>query len=110
MNDNNDGWDLLSEEERIHFKKLDQGKSAREKVGFALVEALENSYEKWLELKTPAARKKYLTWRLRLRLKFNHRIDILERLNEEANIGLYDEEVGPLYNEVSHMEVWGGKG
>ena len=106
MNDNNDGWDLLSEEERTHFKELDRVKSAREKVGFALVEALENSYEKWLESKTPAARKRYLTWRLRLRLKFNHRIDILERLNEVANIGLYDEEVGPLYNEVRHTEVW----
>lgn len=109
-NNNNDGWDLLSEEEQIHFEKARNFKSAREKVGFALVEALEKSYENWLKLKTPGSKKKYLTWRLRLRLKFNHRLDILERLNEEAAIGLYDEEVGPLYDDLGHTEVWTGKG
>ena len=110
IDNNNDGWDLLSEEEQVQFEKAKNFKSAREKVGFAFVEALEKSYKNWLKLKTPASKKTYLTWRLRLRLKFNHRLDILERLNKEADVGLYDEEVGPLYDDLGHTEVWTGKG
>jgi hypothetical protein len=80
----------------------------REEVGFNMVEALEKAYEMWQQKKTPAAKKRYLTWRLRLRLKFNHRPELLLRLNEESSIGLFDEEVGPLYDDVGHVDVWSG--
>lgn len=82
--------------------------SAREEVGFSMVEALEKAYEVWQEKKTPASRKRYLTWRLRLRLRFNHRPELLLRLNEESSIGLFDEEVGPLYDDIEHTDVWSG--
>jgi hypothetical protein len=85
-------------------------KNIREIVGFGMVEAMEKSYETWLEKKTTSAQKRYLTWRLRFRLRFNHMPDVIERLEESANVGLFDEEVGPLYDEVAHTEVWTGKG
>lgn len=81
-------------------KAKQEVKSVREKVGFAMVEALEGSYAKWQENKSEGNRKRYLLWRLRLRLRFNDQPELLEKLNAETSIGLYDEEVGPLYDGV----------
>jgi hypothetical protein len=81
-------------------KTRQEVKSIREKVGFALIEALEGSYAKWQETKSEGNRKRYLLWRLRLRLRFNNQPELLEKLNAETSIGLYDEEVGPLYDNV----------
>lgn len=82
--------------------------SAREKVGFALVEALEKSYETWQNKRTESARQRYMTWRLRLRIRWNHDPELLIKLNQETSIGLFDEEPGPLYDDVEHEEVWTG--
>jgi hypothetical protein len=81
-------------------KTRQEVKSIREKVGFALIEALEGSYARWQEKKSEGNRKRYLLWRLRLRLRFNDQPELLEKLNAETSIGLYDEEVGPLYDDV----------
>ena len=81
-------------------KAQQEAKSVREKVGFAMIEALEGSYAKWQEKKSDGNRKRYLLWRLRLRLRFNNQPELLEKLNAETSIGLYDEEVGPLYDDV----------
>lgn len=94
----------------MRTKAKPKNQTAREEVGFAMVEAIEKSYETWLEKKTPSARKRYLTWRLRLRLRFNHRPELLERLNVEANIGLFDKEAGPLYDTIEHTDIWTGLG
>ena len=80
--------------------KRERKNSVREKIGFAMVDALEGTYAKWREKPTPGNRKRYLQWRLRLRLRFNDRPELLELLNEEADIGLFDEEVGPLYDTL----------
>jgi hypothetical protein len=81
-------------------KTRQEVKSTHEKVGFALIEALEGSYARWQEKKSEGNRKRYLLWRLRLRLRFNDQPELLEKLNAETSIGLYDEEVGPLYDNV----------
>lgn len=72
----------------------------REKIGYSTIDALEGTYAKWKEKPTEGNRKRYLTWRLRLRLRFNDQPELLERLDAETEIGLFDEEVGPLYDKV----------
>jgi hypothetical protein len=76
-------------------------KDIREVVGFALVEVLEQSYLKWKETPTEANQKRYLTWRLRLRVKLKHKPGVLLELIEKCPLtGLLDEEVGPLYDNL----------
>lgn len=82
-------------------QELRSKKTIYDIVGFGMVEALENSYQKWKEKPAPGTRERYLTWRLRFRLRFNSMPDVIERLNEKANVGLFDEEVGPLYDKIS---------
>jgi hypothetical protein len=82
------------------INKRERKISVREKVGFAMVDALEGSYARWRENPTIGNRNRYLRWRLRLRLRFNDQPELLERLSEEAEVGLLDEEVGPLYDTV----------
>ncbi|MFZ9244482.1 MAG: hypothetical protein ACO22S_05195 [Burkholderiaceae bacterium] len=76
-------------------------KDIREVVGFPLVEVLEQSYLKWKEAPSKANQKRYLTWRLRLRVKLQHRPELLLELMEKCPLtGLLDEEVGPLYDDL----------
>lgn len=82
------------------MSKRERQTSVREEIGFAMVDALEGSYAKWCAKKSPGNRTRYLQWRLRLRLRFNDRPELLEKLNDEVKIGLYDEEVGPLYDTI----------
>lgn len=91
-------------------KETKRNLNIREEVGFAMIEAMENAYARWSEKKTEGLRKRVLTWRLRLRLRFNHKPELLAELDEQTNIGLFDEEVGPLFDDVEREEVWGGLG
>ena len=75
-------------------------KRIRDEVGESTIDALEGSYRKWQEKKSDGNRRRYLTWRLRLRLRFNHKKEMLEKLNQHTDIGILDEEVGPLYDNV----------
>ena len=66
-------------------------------IGPDLVQAVANTYEKWLESPTPANKKKYLTWRLRIHLPCNTFLrKQLEVVNEHFHLGLNDDEVGQL--------------
>jgi|694.fasta_scaffold58696_3 hypothetical protein len=77
--------------------KINTPKSAYKRIGPDLVQAVANTYEKWLESPTAANRKKYLTWRLRIHLRCNVFLrQPLEIVNEHFHLGLNDEEAGPL--------------
>ena len=66
-------------------------------IGPDLVQAVANTYEKWLENPTPANKKKYLTWRLRIHLRCNTFLrKQLEVVKEHFHLGLNDEEVGQV--------------
>ena len=62
-------------------------------AGVGVIEALENWY-------TPRNRREYLTWRLRLHLRFNNDPEFLDELDETFNIGLRDDEVGKTLWEI----------
>ncbi len=84
-------------------KRLDN--EIREAVGHGIIERLEVTYAAWKESPSKATREKYLTWRLRARLKMVHNPDALIKLNEIVEVGLFDEEVGPLYDKINPMDV-----
>ena len=66
-------------------------------IGPDLVQAVANTYEKWLESPTPANKKKYLTWRLRIHLRCNiYYREQLEIVNENFHLGLNDDTPGQL--------------
>lgn len=74
---------------------------AWKKIGPDLVTLVSNAYKKYQEKPNQSTRKSYLTWRLRVHLRCNDRMrKELEMVDEEYNLGLYDEEAGPLYWEV----------
>ena len=74
---------------------------AWKKIGPDLVTLVRNAYEKYKQKPNPSTRKSYLTWRLRVHLRCNETMkDELELVDETYNLGLYDEEAGPLYWEV----------
>ena len=70
-------------------------------AGVGLVEALENWYAAYQTKKTDRNRREYMTWRLRIHLKFNGSPEFLEELDETFNIGLHDEEVGKTLWEIA---------
>ena len=72
----------------------------RMRAGAGLIGALESYYESWQKKPTERAKREYMTWRLRLHLKWNAHPEFLKELNEAFNIGLYDEEVGETYWKV----------
>lgn len=77
--------------------RINTPKSAYKKIGPDLVQAVANTYEKWLESPTAANKKKYLTWRLRIHLRCNVFLRRqLEIVNEHFHLGLNDDEAGPL--------------
>lgn len=84
-------------------KKLEN--EVREAVGHGLIERLELTYANWKASPTKANRDKYLTWRLRARVKMLNNPDYLIRLNEVVEVGLFDEEVGPLYDNIDPSTV-----
>lgn len=72
-------------------------KLSYQKIGPDLVQKVAQTYQKYLESPTPANRKTYLTWRLRVHLRANTFLRRhLEIVNENFNLGLNDEEAGPL--------------
>lgn len=72
-------------------------KASYNKIGPDLVQAVARTYEKWLEEPTPANKKKYLTWRLRIHLRCNSFMrPELEVVNEHFNLGLNDKDAGQL--------------
>ena len=72
----------------------------RMRAGSGLVAAVESCYTAWQAKPTERARKDYMLWRLRMHLKWNGNLEFLEELNEAFNLGLKDEEPGPLYWEI----------
>jgi hypothetical protein len=81
--------------------RLNTPKSAYKKIGPDLVQAVANTYEKWLESPTPVNKKRYMTWRLRIHLRCNTFLrKQLEIVNEHFNLGLNDEEAGQLLWDI----------
>ncbi len=70
------------------------------KAGVGLIDALESWYTAYQKKDTPRNRREYLTWRLRLHLRWNNDIEFLQELDEVFNIGLTDEEVGKTMWEI----------
>ena len=74
---------------------------AWKKIGPDLVTLVRNAYNKYKEKPNPSTRKSYLTWRLRVHLRCNERMrEELELVNQTYELGLYDEEAGPLYWDI----------
>ena len=97
---------------RNSIKGLDKwGREAREwsryegrlrmRAGAGLIGALESYYEQWQKKPTDRLRRDYMTWRLRLHLKWNGNPEFLEELNEAFNIGLYDDEIGETFWKIN---------
>ena len=84
-------------------KKLDN--EVREAIGHGLIERLESSYATWKAKPTASNRDKYLTWRLRVRVKMINNPEFLIRLNQVVEVGLFDEEVGPLYDNLDPTTI-----
>lgn len=72
----------------------------RDYIGHGFIERLEETYKKFREKPTKANKEKYLLWRLRVRVKCINNPDMLVRLNQVIDAGLFDEEVGPLYDRL----------
>ncbi len=72
----------------------------RMRAGAGLIGALESYYEAWQKKPTERNKREYMTWRLRIHLKWNSHPEFLKELNEAFNIGLYDDEVGETYWKV----------
>jgi len=77
------------------------------KAGVGLVEALENWYKAYKTKDTPRNRREYLTWRLRLHLRWNDEIEFLQELDETFDIGLTDEEVGKTLWDIEAEKSYG---
>lgn len=69
------------------------------KAGIGLIDALETYYAACQLKKTPANVQKYMTWRLRLHLKFNHDLNFLRELDDTFAIGLQDDTIGKTFFE-----------
>jgi hypothetical protein len=67
-----------------------------EKVGIGIVECVKTRYDTYLANPTPRNAKDYCLWRLRLHRRLNNNRDQLEEINEARQLGLYDENPGPL--------------
>jgi len=66
------------------------------RVGIAIVQAVENKYQKYLDNPNERNAKEYCLWRLRLHRQLKNDRDILEAINEARNLGLFDEKPGKL--------------
>ena len=73
-------------------------------AGVGMIEALENWYTAYQTKKTDRNRREYMTWRLRLHLRFNNDIEFLQELDETFNIGLTDDEVGKTMWDIPHEQ------
>ena len=69
-------------------------------AGVGVIEALENWYAAYQTKKTDRNRREYMTWRLRLHLRFNNDPEFLDELDETFAIGLRDDEVGKTMWEI----------
>lgn len=74
---------------------------AWKKIGPDLVTITRNAYAAWKENPNKKTREAYMKWRLRIHLRSNHERELLEMVNEEYDLGLYDEEAGDLYWDVT---------
>lgn len=88
---------------RNDAKKLEN--EVREAVGHGMIEMLQATYATWKSKPNKANRDKYLTWRLRVRVKMINNPEYLVRLNKVVDVGLFDEEVGPLFDNIDPSEV-----
>ena len=67
------------------------------RAGIGMVDALESWYRSWLKKPTKQNQREYMTWRLRLHLKWNGEPEFLEELNETFDLGLFNEEIGKTF-------------
>ena len=71
------------------------------KAGVGMIDAIEGWYAAYQTKKTDRNRREYLTWRLRLHLRFNDEPEFLQELDEVFDIGLTDEEVGKTLWDIT---------
>ena len=79
-------------------KKLNQ---AYQLAGKPLVNSVLRKYEVWKDKKSESNKVKYLRLRLNLHIKMNQWPDLLDLLDDELNLGLYDSEPGELYWSIN---------
>lgn len=77
-----------------------QLKKAYNLAGEGLVNSVRKSYLTWKTKQNESNRVKYLRLRLALHLKMNLWPHLLELLDSELNLGLYDSGPGDLYWEI----------
>ena len=77
-----------------------------EKVGVGMVEVVKSKYEEYLERPNKKNALEYCKWRLRLHRKLNNNRERLEEVNTARNLGLYDENPGPLCFDLEFDDVF----
>ncbi len=77
------------------------------KAGVGLIDALESWYKAYQTKETPRNKREYLTWRLRLHLRFNGDVEFLQELDEVFDIGLTDENVGETLWDIKPEQSTG---
>ena len=89
---------LLSKLKKPHSHALDPTDHLISQVGIGIVETVRKYYQKYLEKPNAANAKAYCLWRLRLHRRWSNPDDreLLEKVNESRNLGLNDENPGPL--------------
>ena len=72
-------------------------RASYKKVGPDLVQKVAKTYQQFLDNPNSKTRNSYLIWRLRIHLRCNSYMkEELEVLNDNFQLGLNDEEAGPL--------------
>ncbi|MDX1370948.1 MAG: hypothetical protein R3321_00670 [Nitrososphaeraceae archaeon] len=77
-------------------------KQAYKLAGEGLVNSVRRTYLSWKNKQNETNRVKYLKFRLALHLKMNLWPELLDLLDSELNLGLYDSTPGDLYWEIKN--------
>ena len=91
------GLDIF-EDEATEWSKMAGDLKAR--AGIGMIDALESWYRQWLKKPTKQNRREYMTWRLRLHLKWNGEPEFLTELDEAFDIGLRNDEIGRTFWDI----------
>jgi len=78
----------------LHTRALQPVDHLIAKVGIGIVDTVERYYQKYLAKPNEANAKAYCLWRLRLHRRLKNDQDLLDKINEARNLGLYDETPG----------------
>lgn len=71
------------------------------KVGIGMVQTVETYYHRYCEQPNEKNAKSYQTWRFRLHRRLKNDKQLLDRINEARNLGLYDDKPGKTFWDLT---------